>query len=93
MDGVIGLPIAFAGFFILPGTPDRPNPLAKWWLRQKDIDMGLARMQRVGRAPTTGFSFAKFKSAFSNIYLYMFFVPYTCFVLGLSSYACESTGI
>ncbi|EIM80384.1 MFS general substrate transporter [Stereum hirsutum FP-91666 SS1] len=87
MDGVISLPIAFAGLFLIPDIPNKPNPRARWWLRQKHLDIAQERMAQMKRAPPTGFSLQTFKKGFSSWVPWAFFVPYTCFVLGLSSYA------
>ncbi|KAJ5569696.1 uncharacterized protein N7459_009126 [Penicillium hispanicum] len=40
---VITLPVALLGYFILPGTPDKPNKLI---LKQKDIQLAKARLER-----------------------------------------------
>ncbi|KAL2783582.1 major facilitator superfamily domain-containing protein [Aspergillus keveii] len=42
---VITIPIGILGYFILPGTPDRPNKLV---IKDKDIELSKARLQRAG---------------------------------------------
>ncbi|KAJ0420924.1 major facilitator superfamily domain-containing protein [Aspergillus carlsbadensis] len=42
---VITIPIGILGYFILPGTPDRPNKLV---INEKDIELSKARLQRAG---------------------------------------------
>ncbi|KAL2854737.1 major facilitator superfamily domain-containing protein [Aspergillus pseudodeflectus] len=42
---VITIPIGILGYFILPGTPDRPNKLV---INDKDIELSKARLQRAG---------------------------------------------
>lgn len=88
-DGIISLPIAIAGFFILPDTPDRPNRRAKW-LRPQDIALGRERMARIKRVEQVGFSPRSFIQSFSSWVPWVFAPMYVCFVLGLGSFACES---
>lgn len=40
---IITLPIAFIGFFVLPGTPDKPNKLI---VKDKDIEVAKERLRR-----------------------------------------------
>lgn len=65
MDGVICLPIAFAGFFLIPDSPTNVNPRAKWVFKPKDIDMAIARSQKWKRAPRKGLTVKAFKETFS----------------------------
>lgn len=77
-------PIAALGFFLIPNTPDRPNPRSpKLWLREQDIVMGQERAVRFKRAPTKGFTAKDMLEAFKNWVPWTFMVPYTCFVVGL----------
>ncbi|WWD03828.1 hypothetical protein V865_001884 [Kwoniella europaea PYCC6329] len=87
MDGVICMPIAIAGYFLIPDIPTRPNPRARWYLRDQDIKMAIARMERYKRAPTKGFTLDIFKKTMTSWIPWTFFIPYTCFVVGLGSYA------
>ncbi|KAJ5790637.1 uncharacterized protein N7518_007648 [Penicillium psychrosexuale] len=41
---IITLPIAILGYFVLPGSPDRPNKLV---LKEKDVQIAKARLERV----------------------------------------------
>ncbi|KAL2865719.1 putative MFS transporter Seo1 [Aspergillus lucknowensis] len=42
---VITIPIGILGYFILPGTPDRPNKLV---INDRDIELSKARLRRAG---------------------------------------------
>ncbi|KAJ5463354.1 hypothetical protein N7475_008298 [Penicillium sp. IBT 31633x] len=42
---VVTIPIGILGYFVLPGTPDRPNKLV---VNEKDIELSKARLQRAG---------------------------------------------
>ncbi|KAJ6172585.1 hypothetical protein N7470_001652 [Penicillium chermesinum] len=44
---IITLPVAIAGFFILPGTPDKPNKLI---IKAKDIALAKERLRRSNHA-------------------------------------------
>ncbi|KAE8420952.1 major facilitator superfamily domain-containing protein [Aspergillus pseudocaelatus] len=49
---IITIPIGILGFFILPGTPDKPNRMV---LRPQDVDLAKARLVRVGHGFHPGF--------------------------------------
>ncbi|WVR09657.1 hypothetical protein IAU60_006732 [Kwoniella sp. DSM 27419] len=87
MDGVICMPIAIAGYFVIPDTPTRPNPRAKFYLKDEHIEYARRRMERYKRAPTKGFTLDIFKKTMLSWVPWTFFVPYTCYVVGLGSYA------
>ncbi|BDD58009.1 hypothetical protein MAP00_003320 [Monascus purpureus] len=42
---IITIPVGILGFFVLPGTPDRPNRLI---MKEKDINLSKARLERAG---------------------------------------------
>ncbi|KAL2130794.1 hypothetical protein VTI74DRAFT_5937 [Chaetomium olivicolor] len=44
---VITVPIGVLGYFILPGTPEKPN---KWFLKEDEIELSRARLKRAGHA-------------------------------------------
>jgi MFS family permease len=50
IDGVISLPIAFAGYLIFPGLPASKKP---WWLTPKEHELARTRMASAGIAPST----------------------------------------
>ncbi|KAL1855125.1 hypothetical protein Plec18167_002111 [Paecilomyces lecythidis] len=54
INGVCTIFIALIGFILLPGYPERPNPLARFYLKDRHIDIALARARRVGRKPQVG---------------------------------------
>ncbi|KIY50074.1 MFS general substrate transporter [Fistulina hepatica ATCC 64428] len=58
-----------------------------WWLRDKDIALANERVRRFNRAPRAKFTIKGMISAFKSWIPWTFFFPYTCFVLGLNSYA------
>lgn len=44
---IITLPVAILGFFVLPGTPDKPN---KFVLKEKDVQLAKARLERASHS-------------------------------------------
>ncbi|KAJ4393502.1 hypothetical protein N0V93_002714 [Gnomoniopsis smithogilvyi] len=65
INGVCTLVIAIAAFFILPGYPDRPNPLSKFYLTPRHIEIAQARARRVARKPQIGITVKSFLRCFS----------------------------
>ncbi|KAG6364538.1 hypothetical protein INS49_006139 [Diaporthe citri] len=55
---IITIPIGILGYFILPGTPDKPN---KIFLKQTDIDLAVQRLKRAGHATTGKFEWRVIK--------------------------------
>ena len=53
ITAVMTLPFGIAGFFIWPGTPDRPNRLV---LKDAEINLAKRRLQRVGHATSGKFT-------------------------------------
>ncbi|PVI01188.1 major facilitator superfamily transporter [Periconia macrospinosa] len=65
INGVCTIAVALFAFFIIPGYPERPNPLAKFYLKPRDIEIALARAQRVDRKPQIGITFKRFLRCFT----------------------------
>lgn len=53
------------GYFILPGTPDKPNRI---FLKQKDIDLAVQRLKRAGHATSGKFEWRVIR----QLYFYRF---------------------
>lgn len=60
---IITIPIGILGYFILPGTPDRPN---RTFLKQKDIDLATTRLQRAGHTTSEKFTLQTLKTVFTR---------------------------
>lgn len=65
INGVCTIAIAIAGFFLLPGYPDRPNPLSRFYLTPRHIEIAQARGRRVSRKPQIGITVKSFVRCFS----------------------------
>ena len=76
VDGIISLPIAVAGFFVLP---DVPEICQAWYLTPTEREFAKKRMQLEGRAERAPYTKAKFRRIFSSwhiwtlVPLYIFF--------------------
>ncbi|KAL2879057.1 hypothetical protein SGCOL_005757 [Colletotrichum sp. CLE4] len=76
INGVCTIAVALAAFFILPGYPERPNPLSKFYLKPKHIEIALARARRVGRKPQIGITIKSFLRCFSFWQLWAFAIAW-----------------
>ncbi|KAL4894896.1 pantothenate transporter [Aspergillus ambiguus] len=76
MDGIISLPIALSGYFLLPDVPEIANP---WYLSEKEVALAQKRMELEGRNKRGPFSKAKLKKIFSSWHIYLLTVLYITF--------------
>ncbi|KAK0637410.1 major facilitator superfamily domain-containing protein [Bombardia bombarda] len=76
IDTVISLPIAIAGFFVLPDVPEITRA---WYFTADDIALAQKRMQLEGRANRAPFTKAKFKKIFSSWHIYALVALYIFF--------------
>ncbi|KAH1283315.1 hypothetical protein KXV81_004202 [Aspergillus fumigatus] len=76
IDGVISLPVALSGFFILPDVPEISNP---WYLTKEDIALSQKRMQLEGRKNREPLTSKKLKRIFSSWHIYLLTLLYICF--------------
>ncbi|KAL1852413.1 hypothetical protein Daus18300_012172 [Diaporthe australafricana] len=72
INGVCTIAVALAAFFLLPGYPERPNPLAKFYLKPRHIEIALARARRVSRKPQIGITLKDFLRCFTFWQLWAF---------------------
>ncbi|KAK3937976.1 major facilitator superfamily domain-containing protein [Diplogelasinospora grovesii] len=76
IDTVISLPIAIAGFFLLP---DLPEISRAWYLSKDDIAMAQRRMALEGRANRAPYTIGKLKHIFSSWHIYALSALYIFF--------------
>lgn len=67
MDGVISLPIAIAGFFMLP---DLPEITRAWYFNKEEISYAQERMKLEGRQNRQPYTKAKFRKIFTSWKIY-----------------------
>jgi hypothetical protein len=73
-DGVISLPIAFAGYIIFPGLPSSSKP---WWLTPAEHELARSRVAAAGIAPSQKLSWSIVKRTFRRWEFYMGVLTYT----------------
>lgn len=76
IDTIISLPIAIAGFFILPDVPEITRA---WYFSKDDIAIARRRMALEGRANRSAFTRQKFKRIFSSWHFYALTALYVFF--------------
>ncbi|KAK9385552.1 major facilitator superfamily domain-containing protein [Lipomyces mesembrius] len=76
VDGIIGLPICFLGFYSIP---DFPNTTRVPWLSDLEKDFSVLRMAELGQKSTRKLTFRRFLSFFKNWRIYGFNWPYILF--------------
>nr|XP_001397386.2 hypothetical protein ANI_1_1378144 [Aspergillus niger CBS 513.88] len=75
-QGVCTIFIALLAFIILPGFPERQNPLSKIYLRPQHIKTAIARTRRVGRKPQIGIQVKSFLRCFRFWHLWLFAIAW-----------------
>lgn len=84
VDGIISLPIAIAGFWMLPDTPETTRAP---YLTVEERAFARKRMQLEGRKDRAPYTQAKFKKIFTSWHIYALTLLYICFNNGNSGAA------
>lgn len=77
MDGVIGVPIAVAGMFLIPDLPENTRA---FYLRKDQVELAQKRMQDVGRAPRSRLGWSAWKRIFGRWHVYLLTILYIIFI-------------
>ncbi|KAJ5978089.1 hypothetical protein N7501_001431 [Penicillium viridicatum] len=77
INGVCTIFIALLAFVLLPGFPDRPNPLANFYLRPRDIVVAEERTRRIGRDPQVGINVKTFLRCFKFWHVWVFSIAWS----------------
>ncbi|OOQ86717.1 major facilitator superfamily transporter [Penicillium brasilianum] len=72
INGICTIFVALIAFILLPGFPERQNPLSKFYLRPRDIETAKARNRRIGRDPQVGITPRTFLRAFKFWHVWIF---------------------
>lgn len=64
INGVVTIFIALITYFTQPGMPEKPNPLARWYLTDEDYAIARRRVARIGRKPQVPLTVKSFFNAF-----------------------------
>lgn len=85
INAIITVVWGFAGFFMIPDLPNRPNPRA-FWFKEVHGELALERLARNGRAEPKQMTWAGVKRTFSGWVVYFISVLYIATVLGTYGY-------
>ncbi|KAL2423253.1 putative transporter SEO1 [Exophiala dermatitidis] len=69
--GVLTIPIGILGYFVLPGTPDKPNRIV---LNDKDLEVSKARLARDNHGIDQTFKWSNLKKAYRNKKIWGFII-------------------
>lgn len=76
VDTVISLPVAIAGFFLIPDVPEITQA---WYFSPEEVALARRRMELEGRANRAPYTRAKFKKIFTSWHLYLLTALYIFF--------------
>ncbi|KAL1632576.1 hypothetical protein SLS56_003475 [Neofusicoccum ribis] len=76
VDGIISLPIALAGYSVLPDVPEISKP---FYLTKEEVAFAQKRMQLEGRKPRAPYTKAKVKKIFKSWHIYVLTLLYIAF--------------
>ncbi|KAL5324536.1 hypothetical protein ACEPPN_009082 [Leptodophora sp. 'Broadleaf-Isolate-01'] len=68
ITSVCTLPLAFVGWFIFPGTPDKPN---RFSISKKDIEIAKKRLESSGHRAPANWTWKLVKKVFSTWHIYV----------------------
>ncbi|CAG8360976.1 unnamed protein product [Penicillium salamii] len=85
INAIITVVWGFAGFFMIPDLPNRPNPRA-FWFKKVHGELSLERLARNGRAEPKRMTWAGVKRTFSGWVVYFIAILYIATVLGTYGY-------
>ncbi|KAK8065888.1 hypothetical protein PG997_012635 [Apiospora hydei] len=83
-DGIIGVPVALYGYF---AVPDSPTTSRAFWLKPKERDMAIARMECVGRKPMKKLTWKVIREIVTSWPVYLFCAIFIVHVLGIRIYS------
>jgi MFS family permease len=73
VDGIITLPIAIAGYLVLPDVPEISKP---WYLSKEEVAFAQKRMELEGRKGRAPYTKAKLKNIFTSWHIYLLTLLY-----------------
>ncbi|KAF2809365.1 putative MFS transporter Liz1/Seo1 [Mytilinidion resinicola] len=76
VDGIISLPVAIAGYFVLPDVPEISRP---WYLTKQEVALAVKRMDLEGRAKRQPYTKAKLRKIFTLWHIYALVLLYIFF--------------
>ncbi|KJZ72111.1 hypothetical protein HIM_08484 [Hirsutella minnesotensis 3608] len=85
VNAIITVVQGAAGYFMIPDTPEKPNPWALWF-RGTHAEYALHRLERENRLHMKPITWAAAKRTFTNWLVYVIAVIYIAMVLGTLGY-------
>ncbi|EED14914.1 pantothenate transporter, putative [Talaromyces stipitatus ATCC 10500] len=82
INGSISLPVAVAGYFILPDVPEITK---SWYLSEEEIKLAQLRMHMEGRKPRAKYTKEKLKRIFTSWHIYLMSLLYLAFNNGIAN--------
>ncbi|KAK8047151.1 hypothetical protein PG996_015215 [Apiospora saccharicola] len=83
-DGIIGVPVALYGYF---AVSDSPTTSRASWLKPKERETAIARMERVGRKPMKKLTWRIIREIVTSWPVYLFCAIFIVHVLGIRIYS------
>jgi ACS family pantothenate transporter-like MFS transporter len=82
--GIIGIPVCIYGYFAIP---DSPTSSKAAWLKPRDREIAIARMEKLGRAPMKKLDWPIIRRIISTWHVYLFCSIFIAHVLGIKIYS------
>lgn len=82
VNTIISLPIALAGYFMMPDVPEITRA---WYLKPDEIEIARERMRAEGRANRSPYTRAKIRKIFSSWHIYLLTALYILFNNGCAA--------
>ncbi|KAK0386219.1 hypothetical protein NLU13_6056 [Sarocladium strictum] len=83
-DGIIGVPVCIYGYFAIP---DAPAASKAAWLKPRDRELAIERMEKLGRAPMKKLTWGIVKRILTTWHVYLFCAIFIAHVLGIRIYS------
>ncbi|KXH54608.1 major facilitator superfamily transporter [Colletotrichum salicis] len=90
VNAIMTVCVGAAGFFLLPDTPNNPNPRA-FWFKKGHAELAMERLERHGKAEPKKMTWAAARRAFKSWVIY--FVPILYIATVLLSYGNNYFGL
>ncbi|KAI9842551.1 MAG: hypothetical protein M1837_007064 [Sclerophora amabilis] len=85
INAIITVVWGFAGFFMIPDLPNRPNPRA-FWFNESHAKMSMERLSRINRAEPKRMTWAGVRRTFVSWVVYFIAILYIATVLATYAY-------
>ncbi|KAK9452528.1 major facilitator superfamily domain-containing protein [Dipodascopsis uninucleata] len=83
VDGCISLPIAIAGFFLIPDFPENTRAI---YMTERDKIYSIVRMRNIGKKGIRKMTIRRFFEIFRSWRWWAFLVPYSAYITGAGDY-------